>query len=147
MEIVFRAAVIFFFLFIMMRGLGKRELSELSPFELVVLVTMGDLVQQGVTQDDTSITGAILSAGTMGLLAFGLSYVSYKSPRASRLLEGIPVVVIRDGELLEKAVRIERLTVEEVMEELREHGISDLNDIALGILETDGGFSFIKQTH
>lgn len=131
----------------MMRGLGKRELSELSPFELVVLVTMGDLVQQGVTQDDTSITGAILSAGTMGLLAFGLSYFSFKSPRASRLLEGIPVVVIRDGVLLEQVVRIERLSDEDVMEGLREHGISDMSDIALGILETDGGFSFIKQAH
>jgi uncharacterized membrane protein YcaP (DUF421 family) len=145
MEIVVRATVIFFFLFLLMRGLGRRELSEMSAFELVVLVTLGDLVQQGITQEDMSLTGAMLAAGTMGMWAFVLSYASFRSGRMKRLLAGVPVVIARDGKILEEVAKLERLTVDDILDEARQNGIADVDEIALAILEIDGNFSFIKK--
>jgi uncharacterized membrane protein YcaP (DUF421 family) len=144
MEIVVRSTVIFFFLYLLTRLMGKRELAQLSAFELILLVTVGDLVQQGVTQEDMSLTGAMLAVGTIGLWILVFSYVSYRFTRVRPALEGIPVVVVRDGEILEESLHIERLTDDEVLSEAREQGIDDLSKVRVGILEPDGRFSFIQ---
>ena len=146
MDVVVRSAIIFLFLYLFARALGKRELSQMSPFELVVLVTMGDLVQQGITQEDYSITGAILAVGTMGLLAVLFSYVGFRSNRARDLLEGPAVVVVRDGRPQDEVMSIERLSLEDVLAEARQQGISTLGDVQIGILEPDGKFSFIQKS-
>ncbi|HVL91558.1 MAG TPA: YetF domain-containing protein [Actinomycetota bacterium] len=143
MEIVFRAAVTFAFLAVLMRAMGRRELSEITTFELVLLVTMGDLVQQGVTQEDMSLTGAMLAVGTIALLILATSYVSFRYPKTRRVLEGMAVVVVRDGRILDEVTRLERLTPEEIMEGARQRGIADLRRVKVGILEADGRFSFI----
>ena len=109
MEIVYRAALLYLFLFFMMRVLGKKELGQMSAFELVLLLAMGDLVQQGVTQEDYSVTGAMLAIGTFGVLILCGSYVTFRFPRTRPALEGIPVVVVRDGRLNEKVMHLERL--------------------------------------
>ncbi len=144
MDIVVRATVIFFFLYLLTRAMGKRELSQLSPVELILLVTIGDLVQQGVTQEDMSLTGNMLAVGTIGAWILILSYASYRWKRAGQALEGLPAIIVRDGELIAEAMRIERLTEEEVMGEAREQGIDDLAKVRVGILEVDGKFSFIQ---
>ena len=143
MEIVYRAAVLYLFLFFLMRVLGKKELGQLSAFELVLLLAMGDLVQQGVTQEDYSVTGAMLAIGTFGVLILLGSFVTFRFPRSRHLLEGIPVVVIQDGRLREDVMRLERLTDTELREALREQGIEDLKKVRVGLLEADGKFSFI----
>ncbi|HVE62231.1 MAG TPA: YetF domain-containing protein [Mycobacteriales bacterium] len=143
-DVVWRAAIVYLFLLLFTRALGKRELAEMSAFELIVLVTIGDLVQQGVTQEDFSVTGSVLAVSTFGFLALIGSYVSFRFPRTQPLLEGRPVVVIHDGRLLEDVLHIERLSDDEVKEEARTQGIADLSDVRLGILEPDGKFSFIK---
>lgn len=142
MEIVFRAAVIYFFLWFVTRVVGKRELGQMSAFELVLLVTMGDLIQQGVTQEDYSVTGAMLAVGTFALLIVGFSWVSWRFPRTRRGLEGLPVIVITDGALREDVMRYERLSDTEVHEALREQGIDDVSTVRIGVLEPDGKFSF-----
>ena len=144
MEIVVRSTVIFFFLYVLTRIMGKRELAQLSAFELILLVTIGDLVQQGVTQEDMSLTGNMLAVGTIGVWILLLSYLSYKFKRAHTALEGVPVVIVRDGEILEESMHIERLTDDEVLGEAREQGIDDLSKVRVGILEADGKFSFIQ---
>jgi len=141
-EIVFRAAVIYFFLWFVTRVVGKRELGQMSAFELVLLVTMGDLIQQGVTQEDYSVTGAMLAVGTFALLIVGFSWVSWRFPRTRRGLEGLPVIVITDGALREDVMRYERLSDTEVHEALREQGIDDVSTVRIGVLEPDGKFSF-----
>jgi len=143
MEIVIRASVIFFFLWFLTRSLGKRELAEMTAFELVLLVVIGDLIQQGVTQEDYSLTGAILAAGTIGLWVLVFAFISFKTNRVAETLEGVPVVVLRDGHVLENVLRIERLKADEICEAARNQGIADLADIRLGVLEPDGKFSFI----
>jgi uncharacterized membrane protein YcaP (DUF421 family) len=144
MELIIRATVIYFFLWLVARGSGKRELSEMTAFELILLVTMGDLIQQGVTQEDTSITGAILAVGTLAFWIILFSVVSWRFKRARPILEGVPVVVLRKGQPLEDVLRIERITVDELKEGARNQGIVDLADIEIGVLEPDGKFSFLQ---
>jgi len=144
MQIIVRALVLFFFVWFVTRAMGRKELSELSSFELVLLIVMGDLIQQGVTGDDRSIVGAMLAVSTMALLVMSLSYLSFRSKRARELLEGIPVVIVQDGRILSDVLKIERLTEDEVSDAARERGIADLRQVRVGVLEADGKFSFVR---
>ena len=144
MELIVRATCLYFFLWLVARGTGKRELSEMSAFELILLVTMGDLIQQGVTQEDTSITGAFMAVGTLAFWILLFGYVSWKFPRTRPAIEGVPVVVARDGRPIDEVLAIERLTLGELCEAARNQGLSDLAQVRIAILEPDGKFSFIK---
>lgn len=146
MEIVIRAAVMFAALWLLLRTMGKRELSEVTAFELVILVVLGDLVQNGVTQEDMSVTGSLLAVSTMGLLAVGTSVVTFRFPGSRRALEGLPSVVIRDGEIVREVLRLQRMSVDELREAVRKEGIADLGDVRWGIVESDGNFSFLTSS-
>lgn len=145
MDIVIRAAVIFVFIFILTRIVGRRELSSLEPFDLIMLVVIGDLVQQGVTQSDNSVTGAFLAVATIGLLTVVFSYAAFKWRRIRPVLNGEPIVLVEDGEVIERNLRRQRLTVEEVEAEARLTQIGSLCDVRWSILETDGRISFVKK--
>jgi uncharacterized membrane protein YcaP (DUF421 family) len=144
MDIVARAAIMFFVLYVLLRIMGKRELGQLTPFELVVMIVLGDLIQQGVTHNDFSLTGAILAVSTFAFLAIVMSWLTYLSPRAEKLLDGEPTVVIRNGELLKENLRRDRMTQSEVESEMRLAGILNMNQVAWAILEPQGKISFIK---
>jgi uncharacterized membrane protein YcaP (DUF421 family) len=146
MDIVIRAAVIFLFIYVLCRMLGRRELSSLEPFDLILLVVIGDLVQQGVTQSDYSVTGALLAVSTIALLTVLFSYANFKSKRLRPILAGEPIVLIEDGELVEGNLRRQRLTVEEVEAEARLSEIPSLEEVRWGILETNGQISFVKKS-
>lgn len=143
MEIIVRATALFFFVWGLMRVMGKRELAELTAFELVLLISIGDLIQQGVTQEDMSITGALLAVGTIGMWILAFSYASFRWKRSRSIIEGFPVVVVQDGRLLDEMLKLERLTSSEVLDAAREQGIQDLDEVRVGILEAHGKFSFI----
>jgi uncharacterized membrane protein YcaP (DUF421 family) len=145
MGIVVRTTVIFFFVWACLRALGKRELAELTAFELVLVMVIGDIVQQGITQEDMSLTGAVLSAGTIGLLTVALSYLGYRWRQGRTFIEGMPVIIIREGRPLGEVLKLERLSVEEVHKAARGQGIEDLGTVKVGILEADGKFSFIRE--
>ena len=146
MDIFLRATVIFIALYLVVRLMGKRELGQMTPFELIVLVVIGDLIQQGVTQNDFSLTGAIIAVSTIAFLALAMSWLSYLWPSAERLLEGEPRVIVRDGELLQRNLRRSRLTRSEIESEMRLAGISHMADVAWGILEPRGKISFIQRS-
>jgi len=146
MDIVLRATVMFAILFLLLRLLGKRELGQMTPFEFVVLVVMGDLIQQGVTHNDFSLTGATLAIITFAFWGLVLSWVTYLFPRAEKLLDGEPRIVIRDGSLIEDNLRRDRVTRAEVESEMRQAGIASMEDVAWGILEPQGKFSFIRKS-
>src|SRR6188472_1560226 len=114
MDVALRAAVAFFFILLLTRVVGRRELSSMEPFDLILLVVMGDLVQQGVTQSDYSLTGTIVVITTLATLVVGTAYVSYRFKRLRPLLEGEPTLLIADGRLIERSLKRERITVEEV---------------------------------
>lgn len=144
MEIIVRATIMYFFLWAVARGVGKRELSEMTAFELILLVTVGDLIQQGTTQEDMSLTGAGLAVGTLAMWILVFAYLSWRFRRLQPALEGIPVIVIHRGQPLHEVLTIERLTLEEVKEAARNQGINDLAEVDIGVLEPDGNFSFMK---
>ncbi len=144
MGIVVRSVVIYLFLWIVLRAVGKRELSQLTAFDLVVLVVMGDLIQQGLTLEDMSVTGAMLAITPMALLSVLSAAVAVRWPRTSRVLEGVPVVVVHDGKVVKEALRNERLDLADLFEAARTEGISDLHDVEWCVLEADGKFSFLR---
>lgn len=145
MDIVLRGIVVFVFLMVLTRVIGRRELSSLQPFDLILLIILGDAVQQGLTQDDYSLTGALLAVGTIALCQVLVSFLSYKFPRTRKVIEGTPIIVIQDGEAIERNLKRERLDIDEVAEEARQQGIAHLTEVKWAVLETTGKISFIQK--
>src|ERR671934_754368 len=132
MDIAVRAVAIFFFVYVLTRIVGRRELSSLEPFDLILLIVIGDAVQQGLTQDDYSVTGALIVVGTFALLQVFVSYLSFRFSNLRPVLDGEPIVVVQDGKVIERNLRRERLTVEEVLVEARQQQTTSLDEIAWG---------------
>jgi uncharacterized membrane protein YcaP (DUF421 family) len=146
MDLVLRAVVIFFVILLITRAVGRRELSSMEPFDLILLVVIGDLVQQGVTQSDYSLTGSIIVLATIALLTVLTSYASFRVPVLRPVLEGDPIVLIAHGDILDRNLRRERLTRAEIAAEARQQQIADLSDVRYAVLETNGRISFITNT-
>lgn len=145
MELVVRTAVVYAVLWAVMRGTGKRELAELGPFDLVLLIVVGDVIQQAVTQEDMSITGGAIVLATMGLLVLGVNALTRRSARARHLIEGHPTTVVHQGSVDESAMRQERLPMADLLEAARAKGIDDLAKVEYAIVEPNGRFSFITR--
>jgi uncharacterized membrane protein YcaP (DUF421 family) len=146
MDIVVRAAIAFVFIWMLTRAVGRRELASLEPFDLILLVMLGDLVQQGVTQNDFSVTGLLLAAGTIALMTVLFSYVSWRFPRTRPVLDGDPLILVEDGKPVSRNLRRERITPEEIAAEARLQQIESLDEIRWAVLETNGKISFIKKS-
>jgi uncharacterized membrane protein YcaP (DUF421 family) len=144
-ELVIRATVVFFFIFLVTRIAGRRELSTLEPFDVILLVVLGDLVQQGITQSDESVTGTLIVISTITLLSVGVGWVSFRSRTARLVAEGEPIVLVQDGTVIERNLRRERLTRADLEEEARQQQISSLDEIRWAILETGGSISIIPK--
>jgi uncharacterized membrane protein YcaP (DUF421 family) len=145
MDIAIRSAVIFVFIYVLMRIIGRRELSSLEPFDLILLVVLGDSVQQAVTQDDYSVTGAVIVVATIALLQVSVSYLNFKVPRLRPIFDGEPIVIVQDGKVIEGNARRERLTLEDIAEAARMQQIASLEDVQWAVLETSGEMSFIEK--
>jgi uncharacterized membrane protein YcaP (DUF421 family) len=145
MDIALRALFLYAFVVFLMRVIGRRELSSLSAVDLVLLIVLGDAIQQGLTQDDYSVTGAVIAVSTIAAVQVASSYLSFRSRRARRIIEGEPVVVVEDGKLLERNMKRERLTEDELAEEMRQQQIASVEDVQWGILESNGTISFIPK--
>jgi uncharacterized membrane protein YcaP (DUF421 family) len=145
MDIVLRAIVLYLFILLLTRAVGRRELSTLEPFDLILLVTIGDLVQQGVTQNDFSVTGALLAVGTIGVLTVVFSYLPWRFRVLRPVLEGVPTIVVEDGDIVERNLKRHRLTQEEVAAAARVQQIASLAQVRWAVLETNGQLSFIKK--
>ena len=145
MDIVLRAIVLYLFILLLTRAVGRRELSTLEPFDLILLVTIGDLVQHGVTQNDFSVTGSLLAVGTIGVLTVVFSYLPWRFRVLRPVLEGVPTIVVQDGDIVERNLRRHRLTQEEVAAAARVQQIASLAQVRWAVLETNGQLSFIKK--
>jgi uncharacterized membrane protein YcaP (DUF421 family) len=146
MDIVLRAFAAYVFILFLMRVVGRRELSSMEPSDVIMLVVIGDLVQNGVTQSDDSVTGILLAAGTIGLLAMSTAFITYRSKRMRNAIEGEPVILVQDGRLIERNMKSERLTEDEVLEQARlQQGIDTLDDVKWAVLETSGSISIVPK--
>jgi uncharacterized membrane protein YcaP (DUF421 family) len=147
MDLVLRAIVVFVFILVLTRVIGRRELGSLAPVDLILLIILGDALQQGLTQDDYSLTGAMLAVGTIAILQIGTSWLNFRVPFTRRLLEGEPLIVVQDGKPIERNLRRERMTIEEVTESARLHEIGSLDEVKWAVLERSGEISFIKKSN
>lgn len=143
MDLVLRTVFVFVLILVVTRAVGRRELSSMEPFDLILLVVIGDLVQQGVTQSDYSLTGTTTVIVTMATLVVSTAYLSFRFKRLRPLLEGEPTLLIADGEILTRNLRRQRMTVEEIRAEARQQSIGDLAAVRYAVLETNGRVSFI----
>jgi uncharacterized membrane protein YcaP (DUF421 family) len=144
MQIVGRATVVFWMVFLLTRGLKRRSLADMAPFEMILLVVLGDIIQQGVMQQDYSVTGAFLSLGTFGFWITAVTFITWRSKKARSIMEGVPIVLVADGKPIDKALAIEHMPLEEVLEAARQQGVDDLAKIRLAVLEVSGRISIIQ---
>jgi uncharacterized membrane protein YcaP (DUF421 family) len=144
-DLVLRAVVGFFALLLITRVAGRRELSTMEPFDLILLVVIGDLLQQGITQDDYSVTGMLLVICTVTLLTVLVSYLSFRVVKLRKVLEGEPIVLVDDGKLLDRNLRRERITPGELAAAARQHQIYSLSEVRWAVLETNGMISFLEK--
>jgi uncharacterized membrane protein YcaP (DUF421 family) len=146
MDLVLRTTFVFFLILVVTRAVGRRELGQMEPFDFILLVVIGDLVQQGVTQSDQSLTGATIVIATMCLLTVGTAYMSFRFRRLRPLLEGDPIVLIAGGQIQERALRRQRITDDELAAEARLQQIGSLREVRFAILESSGKISFITKS-
>ena len=146
MDLAIRAIVLYAFVFFLTRVVGRRELSSLQPFDLILLIVLGDSIQQGLTQDDYSVTGAMIVVGTIASLQVATSYVSFRIPFLRPVLDGLPIVVVEDGKPIQKNLYRERISVEELTEEMRQQQIGSIDEVQWAVLETSGAISFIQKS-
>jgi uncharacterized membrane protein YcaP (DUF421 family) len=145
MDIALRSIFLFFFVYLLMRVLGRRELSSLEPFDLILLVVLGDAIQQGLTQDDYSVTGAMIVISTIGILAVLTSYANFRLSWVRRVLDGRPIVLVQDGKVIERNMRRERITADEIAEAARGQQIASIEDVKWAVFEPSGKISFIMK--
>jgi uncharacterized membrane protein YcaP (DUF421 family) len=144
METVIRAAAIYLFLLLVFRLSGKRVLSKMTPFDLVLLLIVGEAASQGLIGDDYSISNAMLLIGTLVLIELALAVLKQRSKRAERIIDDMPLILVKDGKPLRERMDKERVDVSDVLEAARKtRGLAELGDIHLAVLERDGSLSII----
>jgi uncharacterized membrane protein YcaP (DUF421 family) len=144
-EVVLRTAVVYLFLVVALRLSGKREVAQLSVFELIVILVISDAVQNSMIGENVTLWGGLVAVTTLLVLDLVLKRITQRSKRLRRALEGEPRLLIRDGRLLVKAIEEEGLDVEEIRAAVRSHGVADIDDVRLAVLETDGSISVIAR--
>ena len=139
-EKLLRPIIVYLVLILLLRLFGKRELAQLNPFDLVVLLSLSNTVQNAIIGDDNSITGGVI--GAFGLLGINwiIANILYRAPRLNRMLEGSPTTLVRDGKIDQKAIRHEAMTTEELMDVIHRQGFEHLGQVRRCILEPNGTF-------
>jgi uncharacterized membrane protein YcaP (DUF421 family) len=146
MDIVVRGIIMFVFVWFVTRAVGRRELSTLEPFDLILLIVLGDLIQQGVTQNDFSVTGAMIAGGTMAVMTVPFSWLAFRFRRLQPILEGDPVILVERGKTIDRNLQRNRITREELAAQARMQQVAHIADIEWAVLETSGTISVIPKS-
>lgn len=146
-EPVIRSFVVYFFIFLVVRIIGKKKLGEFAPFEVILLLIMGVSVQNALIGNDHSITAGIISVAVLGSLNIIINNLTYRFRWFEKIIEGQPEVIILNGKIHRKILEKEKITDAELYEALREHEIMNAEDVKCAILEADGKISVIKYAH
>lgn len=142
---VLRAVAIYAMVMVLMRVSGKRAMGQFTPFDLVLLILIGNAVQNGINGGDNSLTGALLMAATLIVLNYLVAFATSRSRRIERMVEGVPVVVARDGKVFREVLRRELVSADDFDEAMRNGGVRAPGDIELALLETNGRISFLQR--
>jgi uncharacterized membrane protein YcaP (DUF421 family) len=144
-EIILRCAVVYITLFIGLRLMGKRELGQMTVFDLVVVLLLANAVQNAMVGPDTSLWGGLIAAGVLLVLNKGVAMLRLHRDAWGRLLEGTPTVLVQNGQFLDPALRKEGIEQAQVLMAVREHGVGDIKEVQLAVLETDGSISVVPR--
>lgn len=142
---VLRGVAIYALVMLLVRLSGKRAIGQFTPFDLVLLILVGNAVQNGLNGGDNSVTGAVILAATLMVLNYAVAWVTARSPAAERLLEGRPVVLAHQGVVFREMLEQELVSEQDFQEAMRLNGIADVADIGLALLETDGKISVLPR--
>ena len=142
---VLRACAIYALVMVLVRVSGKRAVGQFTPFDLVLLILIGNAVQNGINGGDNSLTGAAIMATTLIALNYGIAFVTSRSRKVEKFVEGEPVVLARNGKLFEGVLRRELVSSEDFRESLRMNGVEDVSEVELALLETNGSISVVKK--
>jgi uncharacterized membrane protein YcaP (DUF421 family) len=145
-DVVIRTAIVYLFLVVALRLAGKREIGRLSILDLIVLLVIADAVQNAMVGENTSLAGGLVAAGTLVVLDRLIKLGADRSPRLRNLLESEPRLLVRDGRVLHKALREEGVDEDELAAALRAHGLSDVGNVSIAVLETDGSISVVPRS-
>ena len=146
MDIVVRATIAFAVIYAVTRLIGRRELATMGPFDIILLVVIGDIAQQGITQSDHSFTGLVLVVGTFALLTVFVSWLVFRFQRLRPVFEGPPLILVQDGEFIDANLKRERISREEVASEARLTAqIDSIDRVRWAVLESNGRISFIPR--
>jgi uncharacterized membrane protein YcaP (DUF421 family) len=145
LEIALRTLIVYGVLLAGMRLTGKRQIGQLTPFDLVVLLLISNAVQNAMTGPDTSVTGGVVAAVTLLAINVVVALVRMRSVPFRRFVEGVPVALVVHGQVQYGNLRHERMTIDELMATLREHEVSDVQQVELAMLEIDGTVSVIRR--
>jgi uncharacterized membrane protein YcaP (DUF421 family) len=143
-EIALRTAVIYAVVLLGVRLSGKREVGQMTPFDLTLLLLISNAVQNAMTGPDTSLLGGVIAASTLLLLNYLIAEVSGGNRRFRKFVEGQPSLLIHDGQIISAHMAKEHVSMDELQRALREHGIASYHDVALAVLEVDGSISCLK---
>ncbi len=144
LEIVLRTAIVYAVILIGIRLSGKREVGQMTPFDLALLLLISNAVQNAMTGPDTSVSGGIVAAATLLLINAALTQLVWKNRKARKAIEGSPTILVRHGKLLEKNLEKEKVAADSLTQALREHGIATISDVSIAVLEIDGSISVLK---
>ena len=144
LQIVLRTGVIYLLVLIGVRLSGKREVGQMTPFDLTLLLLLSNSVQNAMTGPDTSLLGGAVAAGTLLILNYIVADVAGANRRLRKVIEGEPSLLIHDGQVIQSHMAREHVSMDELNRALREHGISSCNQVALAVLEVDGSISCLK---
>ena len=143
METVLRIAIVYVFVFIGLRVMGKREFSQMAPMELVTLLLIPEIVAQSLVREDFSLTNALIGVSTLFVLVYLTSTLTHVSKRFEQVAESPPAVLAHHGRFVEEAINRERVTPEEIYGEMRKHGLERLEQVRWAVLESDGKISIV----
>ena len=142
-SIVLRTVIVYVALLLGLRLAGKREMGQMTPFDLVVILLIANAVQNAMVGPDTSVTGGLIAAGVLIVGNYGVAEGRERLPWLRRAVEGTPTLLINDGKLVREHLRREGLDEDEVLMAIREHGVADVKDVRMAVLETDGSISIV----
>ena len=144
LQIVLRTGIIYLLVLIGVRLSGKREVGQMTPFDLTLLLLLSNSVQNAMTGPDTSLAGGAVAAGTLLVLNYSVASLSGSNRRLRRLIQGEPSLLVHDGKIIQSHMARERVSMDELHRALREHGINSCDQVALAVLEVDGSISCLK---
>ena len=147
LKIAFSSAAVYIFIIVAIRLFGKKELAQLSIIDLVFILLISNAVQNAMVGSDSSLTGGLVAASTLFIINYLFKYLLYRFPRLGNVVQGIELMLIYKGQLHEANMNKARITKEELLEAVREHGVSEIREVDLAVLEIDGNISIVSNNY